>query len=70
MSSLTLPGYDKLGGQRVGKIGLSLLNYIDDFVGAASTESEAVQHFSVLQVMFERLELNGAKHKACPPPLK
>ena len=47
--------------------GLPLLNYIDELgEGAASIESEAVRHFNLLQAMLERLELEEAKHKACP----
>ena len=56
-----------LMARELGRQGLSLLNYIDDFGGAASMESEALQHFSLLQAMLEYLGLEEAKQKAFPP---
>ena len=47
--------------------GLSLLNYIDVFGGVASTESDAIQHFSLFQALLKHLRLEEVKHKACLP---
>ena len=41
-------------GPELGRHGLSLLNYIDNFGGVAGTEEEAIRHFSLLQALLER----------------
>ena len=54
-----------LGG--LNSKGLSLLNYIDDFGGVASTEAEATSHFNSLCDLLKHLGLQEAAHKAHPP---
>ena len=54
-----------------GLVARELGDYIDDLGrggwGVATTESEAPWHFSILQAMLEKLGLEEAKHKECPP---
>ena len=46
--------------------GFSLLNYIDDFMGIASSKQFTVKQFKQLQGTLEDLGLVEAKHKASP----
>ena len=48
--------------RELGRQGLALLNYIDDFGGVAATEAEAACHFGSLQALLEKLVLQEAKH--------
>ena len=49
------------------KQGATVIVYIDDLAGAASTQQEAHRQFDVLRQVIEHLGLQEAKHKASPP---
>ena len=63
-----------LVSRELGRRGLSLLNYIDDFGGVSPSKLETDSHFGQLQALLETLglqealELQEARHKDSPFP--
>ena len=53
--------------RELGRSGLSVLHYIDNFRGVAASRAQAEAHFALLQGLLETLELQEASHKASPP---
>lgn len=51
----------------MAQAGFTILNYIDDLCGVATSLEEALAGFSHLQHTLATLGLQEAKHKACPP---
>ena len=50
----------------LGRQGINILSYIDDFGGVVRDVDMAKQHFDLLSVDFKWLSLQEVKHKACP----
>ena len=53
--------------RELGRQGMALFYYINNFGWVATTKSEALQHFIMSQAIPEWLRLEKAKHNACPP---
>ena len=56
-----------LVARELGRRGLSLLNYINDFGGVAATRADADSHFAQLQGLLETLGLQEERHNASRP---
>ena len=56
--------------RELGRRGLSLLNYIDDFRGVAASRAEDDSHFAQLQGHIETPRAAGSTPQSFPPPLR
>ena len=53
--------------RHLGKEGVHVLNYTDDFGGVATSKGTATNHFTKLRAKLCHLGLTEAGHKASPP---